>query len=255
MKKLLSLMLAAALALSLTACGGNSGTGDTNTSSGGKDNAKEEMLANAPLLNISEMMQAFNENKIRAEETYLGNDFKIFGFVSEIESEYCDLSSTLGSIKFRVYLDKEELKELNSGEGINVVGTIDSFEKGKEGTWDTPPESDIININTAYYVDNTVYGVFMVETFLTDNNEKSCIAKSVQMLGGPEGGYRILFDQETVSTLNQQDFIFVGGTVYRSVKASVGPYSYSNELRDAELIVKGQDEIVEYFKQIDNELK
>lgn len=255
MKKLLSLMLAAALALSLTACGGNSGTGGTNTSSGGKDNAKEEMLANAPLLNISEMMQAFNENKIRAEETYLGNDFKIFGFVSEIESEYCDLSSTLGSIKFRVYLDKEELKELNSGEGINIVGTIDSFEKGKEGTWDTPPESDIININTAYYVDNTVYGVFMVETFLTDNNEKSCIAKSVQMLGGPEGGYRILFDQETVSTLNQQDFIFVGGTVYRSVKASVGPYSYSNELRDAELIVKGQDEIVEYFKQIDNELK
>ena len=248
-------MLAAALALSLTACGGNSGTGGTNTSSGGKDNAKEEMLANAPLLNISEMMQAFNENKIRAEETYLGNDFKIFGFVSEIESEYCDLSSTLGSIKFRVYLDKEELKELNSGEGINIVGTIDSFEKGKEGTWDTPPESDIININTAYYVDNTVYGVFMVETFLTDNNEKSCIAKSVQMLGGREGGYRILFDQETVSTLNQQDFIFVGGTVYRSVKASVGPYSYSNELRDAELIVKGQDEIVEYFKQIDNELK
>lgn len=255
MKKLFALILTAALALSLTACGGNSGTGGTNTSSGGKDNAKEEMLANAPLLNISEMMQAFNENKIRAEETYLGNDFKIFGFVSEIESEYCDLSSTLGSIKFRVYLDKEELKELNSGEGIHIVGTIDSFEKGKEGTWDTPPESDVININTAYYVDNTVYGVFMVETFLTDNNEKSCIAKSVQMLGGPEGGYRILFDQETVSTLNQQDFIFVGGTVYRSVKASVGPYSYSNELRDAELIVKGQDEIVEYFKQIDNELK
>ena len=95
----------------------------------------------------------------------------------------------------------------------------------------------------------------MVETFLTDNNEKSCIAKSVQMLGGPEGGYKILFDQETVSTLNQQDFIFAGGTVYRSIETSVGPYSYSYELRDAELIVKGQDEITEYFKQIDNESK
>lgn len=255
MKKTLALILTAALVLSLAACGGNSGAGDTNTSGAGKDNAKEEMLANAPLLNISEMMQAFNENKIRAEETYLGNDFKIFGFVSEIESEYCDLFSPSAFVTFRVYLDKEELKELNSGEGINIVGTIDSFEKGKEATWDTPPESDIININTAYYIDNTVYGVFMVETFLTDNNEKSCIAKSVQMLGGPEGGYKILFDQETVSTLNQQDFIFAGGTVYRSIETSVGPYSYSYELRDAELIVKGQDEITEYFKQIDNESK
>ena len=71
MKKALALILTAALALSLAACGGNSGAGDTNTSGAGKDNAKEEMLANAPLLNISEMMQAFNENKIRAEETYL----------------------------------------------------------------------------------------------------------------------------------------------------------------------------------------
>ena len=35
MKKLLALILAAALALSLVACGGDSGTGDTNTPSGG----------------------------------------------------------------------------------------------------------------------------------------------------------------------------------------------------------------------------
>ena len=258
MKKLLALMLAAALAISLVACGGGGGTGDTNTPndtpSTGND-AKEEMLANAPLLNVSEMMQAFGENKIRAEETYLGNNFKVFGFVTEIEDEYCDLfTPSWLSVTLRVYLDKEELKELNNGEGINIVGTIDNFEKGKEGTWDTPPENDIINLKTAYYIDNTVYGVFMVETFLTDNNEKSCIAKSVQMLGGPEGGYRILFDQETVSTLSEQDFIFVGGTVYRTIETSVGPYSYTKELRNAELIVKGQDEITAYFEQMDNEL-
>lgn len=74
------------------------------------------------------------------------------------------------------------------------------------------------------------------------------------MLGGPEGGYRILFDQETVSTLSEQDFIFVGGTVYRTIETSVGPYSYTKELRNAELIVKGQDEITAYFEQMDNEL-
>jgi hypothetical protein len=36
MKKLLALMLAAALALSLVACGGGNGAGDTNTPSGNK---------------------------------------------------------------------------------------------------------------------------------------------------------------------------------------------------------------------------
>ena len=61
MKKLLALMLAAALALSLVACGGGSGAGDNNTPStesgdttstdtpntpSGGEKTKEEMLAN-----------------------------------------------------------------------------------------------------------------------------------------------------------------------------------------------------------------
>ena len=41
MKKLLALILAAALALSLVACGGG-GVGDTNTPSGGEDASQEE---------------------------------------------------------------------------------------------------------------------------------------------------------------------------------------------------------------------
>ena len=60
MKKLLALILAAALTLSLVACGGDSGAGDNNTPStgngdttstdtpsGGESKTKEEMLANA----------------------------------------------------------------------------------------------------------------------------------------------------------------------------------------------------------------
>ena len=264
MKKLLALVLAAALVFSLAACGdsgaedtetpstGNGDTTQSETPSDGREDAKEEMLANAPLLNILEMKQAFNENKIRAEETYLGNSFKIFGIVREIESEYCDIYFPTSWFTLRVYMDKEELKELNTGEGINIVGTLESFEKGKDSTWDEPPENDIININPAYYIDNIVYGVFGVETFLTDDNEKSCIAESVLMLGGPEGGYRIFLDQEAVSTLNEQDFILVGGTAYVEGYTSVGPYSYNYELRNAELVLKGQDEINAYFEEIEN---
>ena len=122
MKKLLALMLAAALALSLVACGGGSGAGDNNTPStpgtgngnttstdtpntpSGGEKTKEEMLANAQRISLVELFDAFNENKVKAEETYFGNDFSLFGIVYEIESEYCGLGyiDIVGAGRLRV---------------------------------------------------------------------------------------------------------------------------------------------------------
>ena len=122
MKKLLALILAAALALSLVACGGGSGTGDNNTPStpgtgngnttstdtpntpSGGEKTKEEMLANAQRISLVELFDAFNENKVKAEETYFGNDFSLFGIVYEIESEYCGLGyiDIVGAGRLRV---------------------------------------------------------------------------------------------------------------------------------------------------------
>lgn len=266
MKKLLALILAAALALSLVACGGGSGAGDTNTPSTGNgdttstdtpntpsggEKTKEEMLANAQRISLAELFDAFDENKVKAEETYFGNDFSVFGIVYEIESEYCDLGyiDTVGAGRLRVYLDKEDLVELNKGEIIHIVGTIDNFENGEFKGYDTPPEDNIINMRTAYYIDNITSGVLMVEKFITKDGEKFCIAAQVQMLSGIEDEYkkyRILFDDDTISTLSEQDFILVSGIAYHDGGII--------ELRNAELLVKGQDEITEYFEKIDNEL-
>ena len=44
MKKLLALILAAALALSLVACGGGSGAGDTNTPNGGEEDSTQQTI-------------------------------------------------------------------------------------------------------------------------------------------------------------------------------------------------------------------
>ena len=265
MKKLLALILAAALALSLVACGGGSGAGDTNTpsapstpsggngdttstdthSGGGEDSAKEEILANAQLFDLAEFSNAFGENKVRAEETYLGNSFKMYCIVNKIEDEYFDYRTNFSNRTFRVYLSKEELMELNVGEGVNIVGTIDSI--GTERASDAPVDLTIINIKPAYYIDNTIYGVFMIESFISDNGKKeACIAKPIQMLYGviTSGKYEILFDEETISTLSEQDFIFASGTAYNGAT--------SIELRNAELIVKGQDEITAYFEQMEN---
>lgn len=131
MKKLLSLVLAAALSLSLVACGGGSGDAtSTDTSNGGEDNTqasdsmtKEEMLANATLLDLSELGAAFKENKIRAEENYIGNSFKTLCFVDKIEGDYFEYYAGNLTI-IRVYASKDELKELNTKEGVNIVGTM-----------------------------------------------------------------------------------------------------------------------------------
>ncbi len=267
MKKLLALILAAALALSLVACGGGGGTGDNNTPStesgdttstdtpntpSGGEKTKEEMLANAQRISLAELVHAFNENKVKAEETYFGNDFSLFGIVYEIESEYCDLGyiDTVGAGRLRVYLDKEDLVELNKGEVIHIVGTIDSFENGEFKGHDILPEDSIINMRTAYYIDNFTSGVLMIEKFITKDGEKFCIAKPVQMLSGIEDEYkkyRILFDDDTISTLSEQDFILVSGIAYHDGGII--------ELRNPELLVKGRDGITEYFEKIENELR
>ena len=262
MKKLLALILAAALALSLVACGGGSGTGDNKTPSTGNGDTtstdtpsggmtKEEMLANAQRVSLADLFADFNENKVKAEETYIGNTFSVFGYVYEIESEYCELGyiNTVGSGRLRVYLDKEELIELDKGEVIHIVGIIGDFEKEESKGYNMPPTDDIINMKTAYYIDNFTSGVLIVDKFITKDEGKFCIAKQVQMLSGIEDeymNYRILFDEETMSTLKEQDFILVSGTAYDGGGII--------ELHNPELLVKGQDEITAYFEQMDNEL-
>ena len=70
MKRLLALMLAAALALSLVACGGGGGAEDNNTMPGNGDTTstdmpsmtKEEMLETAEDGNISELNHLIAEN-------------------------------------------------------------------------------------------------------------------------------------------------------------------------------------------------
>ena len=270
MKKLLALMLAAALALSLVACGGGSGAGDNNTPStpgtgngnttstdtpntpSGGEKTKEEMLANAQRISLAELFDAFDENKVKAEKTYFGNDFSLFGIVYEIESEYCDLGyiDTVGAGRLRVYLDKEDLVELNKGEIIHIVGTIYNFEDVEFKGYDTPPKDNIINMRTAYYIDNITSGVLMIEKFITKDGEKFCIATQVQMLSGIEDEYkkyRIFFDDDTISTLSEQNFILVSGIAYHDGGII--------ELRNPELLVKGQDGITAYFEQIENELR
>lgn len=154
MKKLLALILAAALALSLVACGGDSGTGDTNTPSGGADSAKEEMLSNASACDFIDIQSAYNDNKVNAQDTYVGKVYTVTGYVSEIETEYVsivpldtplDYLTGLPVSTIIAYLSTDDIKQLSKMEVINIVGEITSLENIEK-----------IEMKNAYYIDNAV---------------------------------------------------------------------------------------------------
>ena len=219
------------------------------------------MLANATLLDLSELGSAFEENKIRAEETYLGNSFKALCFVDKIESDYFEYYAGNLTV-IRVYTNKDELKELNTKEEVNIIGIIDSIEtESGQDAIGTPLEWKVIKMDNAYCLDKTIYGVFMVNKFdSSGNREAVCIANPVQILNGDivdidtNEMYRISLGSEILSTLNIEDFILVSGTVSRRDEAFIDQHTNVFELNSANLIVNGHDEVIEYIKQSGNEL-
>lgn len=137
MKKLLALMLAAALALSLVACGGGSGAGDNNTPSGGNGDvtstdtpgggedstpsmSKEEMLEAAIHADLYEIHTACFENVLSAKQTYCGKVLNIQAEISEIKMD--SIIFTTGETDIVVYLPEEDIAKLKSRQLVTIVG-------------------------------------------------------------------------------------------------------------------------------------
>ncbi|NBI09252.1 hypothetical protein D1641_04365 [Colidextribacter sp. OB.20] len=144
MKKLLALMLVAALALSLVACGGGGGTGDNNTPSGGNGDTtstdtpsggmtKEEMLEQAENSDLKELYEIISANKIKAEEELTGKIYCFNGYVDEIESDYIVLSYYGNTIV--VYLPKDDIINLVKDQEIAVVGELGKVGYEDNSSW------------------------------------------------------------------------------------------------------------------------
>lgn len=112
MKRFLSLLLVGVIAVSFSACGNNS---------------KDEMLEIANEVKTTEITSAISNNKITAEETYVGNVYKMTGFISAIEKKYIEIGD------FVLYLPKEDLEKITVNQKIEVVGKINKIYEDKEG--------------------------------------------------------------------------------------------------------------------------
>ena len=230
MKKLLALALAAALALSLAACGGGGETGDNNmpsTRSGDTtppetENvpdipSKEELLQSATEITRDELYEArIFENVLKGDD-YLNNTYTYRNYVSSIEEEYVTMSYNVNdNIIFKVYLDREELKTLNVGEQITVVGILDSIEKQGDLT-------AIFTMKTARFVTNISKISGVIGEKSSFNGERYCLLFGVTA---------VFLDSEEINTVSTGDKITVEGIMTKCTSAR--PYEY--EMRDAKLV-------------------
>lgn len=149
------LLLAGAMTLTLTACGGGS-------------MSKEEMQeASEGQMNLSAIKQAYAENPIHAEETYLGNIYDLTGIVTSIQADHVELNALYSPIENHapsgpsdfitvdVYLSEEERKELSTNEVIHVVGVLSTV-GGESG----------YTMEEAYYVDNVIEFTGEIQNFV-----------------------------------------------------------------------------------------
>lgn len=100
MKRLIALLLAAALSFSLVACGGNE-----------NDAVDEE---NAIEATPTDVYNDVKENEARA----LQNTYKVTGEIDSIAADSCKIDNLI------IYLDNDTLINLNKGDTITFIGNI-----------------------------------------------------------------------------------------------------------------------------------
>lgn len=211
MKKLLALFLAAALMLSLAAC-----SKEENTS----DNSKE-VAENTQIIELSEIYDCASDNLANATETYVGNPYQIFAFVTDIQADYCTLTFyNFGSIggdtdsqELRAYLPNETLSSLQKGCGINIAGTIESIEKQDREVSGYNLKCLCVNMKEANYVDNiheltgTIKEINLDESYciVTQNVQANNFQSTINVIS--------YLDAESLNSLNEGDTITLEGNM------------------------------------------
>ena len=103
-KKILGILLCVVMIAGLTGCG----TEYSET---------EKMISKAEILNWDKILEETNGNAALAED-YENRLYVFMGYVQEIDVDLCNVSGMI------VELEKEELKKLNKGDTIVVIGTL-----------------------------------------------------------------------------------------------------------------------------------
>ena len=155
MKRLIALLLAAVLALSLAACGGGGDTtsDESGDTTGGESNSmtKEEMLEVAVVADEVEIGNAIYENIVNAKQAYCGKVLEVSSIISAIDEDSISLGQ-VGSF-LTVYLPEEDIANLQLQQSITVVGiTNDDIQTDIQVINGTEFEQQCLVMEQAYLV-------------------------------------------------------------------------------------------------------
>lgn len=211
MKRFLSFALATALMFSLAAC--DKGENISNDNS--------EVAENAQVIELSEIYDCASDSLANATETYVGNPYQIFAFVTDIQNDYCTLTFyNFGSIggdtdsqEVRAYLPSETLSSLQKFSGINIAGTIESIEKQDREVSGYNLKYLCVNMKDAYYVDNiheltgTIKEINLDESYciVTQNVQANNFQSTINVIS--------YLDIESLKSLNEGDTTTLEGNM------------------------------------------
>lgn len=146
MKKLIALLLAAVMSLSLVACGG--GEGKQSEASEETAMTMEELLEDAISTDMSTLENAAYENKVKAKQDYCDKPIIVSGTALKVEDDHviiCD-----GQVCLDAYLTVDDLAEIETGSEIKVVGIISDIQ-------DMDMKWAEMTLNSPHYIMETAY--------------------------------------------------------------------------------------------------
>lgn len=124
MKKILPLILAAALMLSLAACAASQDLSEAQGSTETQDSSEDILV-----LDWASAHDEYRENAARAEQNYDGKLVQWTATVTRINENSCEMTNEwhngLPLNAIDVYMSKDDLASLNRGQEITIIGTMD----------------------------------------------------------------------------------------------------------------------------------
>lgn len=152
-----AIMLALVMVLSLAACGGGS-----NSSKGEEEKTEmslDEMLKISQTTNINTMMKEALDNIARAENTYVGNTYTVWGKIVKISKDSIYLrGNMLCSINVCAYLPSDEIMNFNEGDAIQIVGTVEEITEENEDRVEAIVKVNTYVMKNAHFV-NDIYEI------------------------------------------------------------------------------------------------
>ena len=232
MKKLIALLLAAILCLSLAACGsspdasGNNDASQTESEETKTQLSKEELLTQAKEADANNINNECYENFIKAKNDYCNQTLQLKGIIKTFGDNYVELAGFYGAqYIIDVYMPVEEMLNLQAGQSIVVVGqTTDEIKEETENIAGFPWDTSHFQMPVAYLVKDTVE----VEGILKGPNTSYVPAFNIEI--GGSNYLKLIYFKENVD-LNALEF---GQKIKFSAKAINKNDSW--EYRDAEII-------------------